>query len=62
MQFGLQWDNKKWDEEMELSKKAVEQINRLKPRFAVICGDLVHHLADIYPDTYGLPFAYKGPS
>jgi hypothetical protein len=45
-------DNQRWEEEIELSRKAVEEINRLKPRFAVICGDLVHHLADLYPDTY----------
>ncbi|XP_073773683.1 serine/threonine-protein phosphatase CPPED1 isoform X1 [Danio rerio] len=33
-----------WDEEVQLTKQAVQAINKLqpKPRFIVLCGDLVH--------------------
>lgn len=33
-----------WAEEVELTKQAVEAVNRLRPRprFMVLCGDLVH--------------------
>ncbi|XP_056627834.1 serine/threonine-protein phosphatase CPPED1 isoform X1 [Triplophysa dalaica] len=33
-----------WDEEVQLTKQAVQAINKLKPRprFVVLCGDLVH--------------------
>lgn len=33
-----------WDEEVELTKQAVEGVNRLqpRPRFMILCGDLVH--------------------
>lgn len=33
-----------WDEEVELTKQAVEAVNQLRPRprFMVLCGDLVH--------------------
>uniref|UniRef100_A0A3P9KBE2 Serine/threonine-protein phosphatase CPPED1 n=1 Tax=Oryzias latipes TaxID=8090 RepID=A0A3P9KBE2_ORYLA len=35
-----------WTEEVELTKQAVEAVNRLrpKPRFMVLCGDLVHSM------------------
>ncbi|KAM3859757.1 serine/threonine-protein phosphatase CPPED1 [Diretmus argenteus] len=37
-----------WAEEVELTKQAVEAINRLRPRprFIVLCGDLVHAMPD----------------
>ncbi|XP_068610629.1 serine/threonine-protein phosphatase CPPED1 [Brachionichthys hirsutus] len=40
-----------WAEEVELTKQAVEAVNRLRPRprFMVLCGDLVHALP-------GMPF------
>lgn len=33
-----------WEEEVQLTKQAVEAINRLqpRPRFVVLCGDLIH--------------------
>ncbi|XP_020567577.1 serine/threonine-protein phosphatase CPPED1 isoform X2 [Oryzias latipes] len=35
-----------WTEEVELTKQAVEAVNRLRPRprFMVLCGDLVHSM------------------
>jgi serine/threonine-protein phosphatase CPPED1 len=41
-QFGMHEENKGFDKETELYMKAVEEINRLKPDFVVITGDLVH--------------------
>uniref|UniRef100_A0AAV2LS18 Calcineurin-like phosphoesterase domain-containing protein n=1 Tax=Knipowitschia caucasica TaxID=637954 RepID=A0AAV2LS18_KNICA len=37
-----------WAEEVELTKQAVEALNRLqpRPRFMVLCGDLVHAMPD----------------
>lgn len=37
-----------WSEEVELTKQAVEAVNRLqpRPRFMVLCGDLVHAMPD----------------
>ena len=35
-----------WDEETATLAKAVEQINRLKPKFAIVCGDLVHSFCE----------------
>ncbi|XP_074476733.1 serine/threonine-protein phosphatase CPPED1 [Sebastes fasciatus] len=37
-----------WAEEIELTKQAVEVVNRLRPRprFMVLCGDLVHAMPD----------------
>ena len=29
----------------------MQHINRLKPAFVVVCGDLVHHVPEIYPNT-----------
>ena len=33
-----------WDEEVQLTRQAVEAINKMspRPRFMVLCGDLVH--------------------
>ena len=35
-----------WDEETATLTKAVDEINRLKPRFAIVCGDLVHEFPE----------------
>lgn len=37
-------DGDEWAEEVELTKQAVEAVNHLRPRprFMVLCGDLVH--------------------
>lgn len=39
-------DGDEWAEEVELTKQAVEAVNHLRPRprFMVLCGDLVHAL------------------
>ena len=39
-------DDGKWDEEEATLSKAVEHINRLKPKFAIVCGDLVHEFPE----------------
>ncbi|XP_068162356.1 serine/threonine-protein phosphatase CPPED1 [Antennarius striatus] len=38
-----------WSEEVELTKQAVEAVNQLRPRprFMVLCGDLVHAMPDM---------------
>jgi serine/threonine-protein phosphatase CPPED1 len=41
-QLGFMEKNKAWDKEIVLLEKAVERINKLNPRFVVVCGDLVH--------------------
>jgi len=41
-QLGFMNENQSWEEEIELASQAVEHINRLKPKFAVVCGDLIH--------------------
>lgn len=41
----------KWDDDMALCAEAVRHLNRLKPKFVIVCGDLVHHLPSMYPDT-----------
>ena len=46
-QLGMLHWNKSWEEEGAMLKKAVDQINALKPKFVVVCGDLVN----AYPDT-----------
>ena len=40
----------RWDEEMALTKKAVAAINKMrpKPKFFVVCGDLV----DAFPGRF----------
>lgn len=37
-------DGEEWAEEVELTKQTVEAVNQLRPRprFMVLCGDLVH--------------------
>eukprot|EP00977_Amphora_coffeiformis_P005337 scaffold1140_cov157-Amphora_coffeaeformis.AAC.13 len=49
-QFGMTKSNASWEEEIEYSRDAVEQINALEPRplFCCICGDMVHMVAEIY--------------
>lgn len=44
-----------WAEEVELTKQAVEAVNQLRPRprFMVLCGDLVHAMP-------GMDRAHKG--
>jgi len=35
-----------WAEELGTLRTAVDHINRLKPRFAIVCGDLVHEFPE----------------
>lgn len=35
-----------WDEEKRLFRKAVDEINRLQPTFAIVCGDMVDQAPD----------------
>lgn len=52
-QLGAINDNTSWEDEKELCRLAVQKLNQLKPRprFAIVCGDLVHHFPGMYPDT-----------
>lgn len=45
-QFGMFENNKGFEKETELYEKAVMEINRLKPDFVVITGDLVNNPKD----------------
>lgn len=36
---------------MALCEQAVRQLNALRPKFAIVCGDLVHHMCELYPDS-----------
>lgn len=48
-----------WAEEVELTKRAVEAVNQLRPRprFMVLCGDLVHAM----PGTAGTGHEQPAP-
>lgn len=35
-----------WEEELELCRRAVDEVNRLRPAFAIVCGDMI----DEFPD------------
>lgn len=39
------------EEEVELCRKVVAHLNRLKPKFAIVCGDLTNHMPELYPET-----------
>ncbi|MBN1349366.1 metallophosphoesterase [candidate division KSB1 bacterium] len=41
-QFGMHSGNEDFEEETKLYEKAIQQANRLKPAFVVICGDLIN--------------------
>lgn len=45
-QFGMFENNKGFEKETKLYEKAVKEINRLKPDFVVITGDLVNNQKD----------------
>jgi len=45
-QMGFISDNKNCDEEIKLYTEAVGLINKIKPKFVVITGDLVHNRTD----------------
>lgn len=41
-QFGMFDKDERWEKETALFSRAVERINQLKPRFVIVCGDLVN--------------------
>ena len=41
-QYGMFTGNKGFEQEAALAKQAVEHINRLRPRFVIVCGDLTN--------------------
>ncbi|MEO2019089.1 MAG: metallophosphoesterase [Fuerstiella sp.] len=41
-QYGMFTGNKGFEQEAALSQRAVEHINRLRPRYVIVCGDLTH--------------------
>jgi len=41
-QLGMFEENLSWDKEIDLLEQAVDHINRLKPKFVIVCGDLTH--------------------
>ncbi len=50
-QLGALDDNEKWEDDVALCEEAVRRLNALRPKFAIVCGDLVHHVPIMYPDT-----------
>ena len=43
-QFGMLHSNSSWREEKEIALAAVSHINRLRPKFVVVCGDMTNAL------------------
>src|SRR5436853_979848 len=43
-QFGMFDADASWEKETALFEHAVEHINRLRPKFAIVCGDLVNRV------------------
>lgn len=41
-QYGMFTGNRGFDQEAALAQQAVEHINRLRPRFVIVCGDLTN--------------------
>ncbi len=41
-QLGMYENNVSWDKEVENIERAAEHINRLRPKFVIVCGDLTH--------------------
>lgn len=48
-QLGMATQDKEWEKECEFMRKAIRHVNEIKPRFVVVCGDLVN----AYPHTEG---------
>lgn len=44
-------DDTSWDPEIDLTKRAVHHVNRLRPAFAIICGDLTNSLVELTPSV-----------
>jgi serine/threonine-protein phosphatase CPPED1 len=41
-QLGMATQDKDWVSEVEFMRKAVRHINTIRPRFVVVCGDLIN--------------------
>lgn len=45
-QFGMETKDRDFDFETKLFEKAIEEANRLKPAYVVVCGDLINKAGD----------------
>ena len=45
-QYGFWKQNQSWEEERDLARQTIAHINRLKPAFVVVCGDIVNAWPD----------------
>lgn len=43
-QLGMFDQDRRWDRELDLMRRAAEHINRLRPRFVAVCGDEVNQV------------------
>ena len=50
-QFGFMNHDVEWSADVALSERAVHHINRLRPAFAIVCGDLTNSLVKLTPDA-----------
>lgn len=48
-QFGFMNHDVEWSQDVALSQRAVHHINRLRPAFAIVCGDLTNSLVELTP-------------
>ncbi|EER12627.1 conserved hypothetical protein [Perkinsus marinus ATCC 50983] len=49
-QLGMFHADREWDEEVEMASRSISFINELKPKFVVVCGDLIN----AWPDQEGV--------
>ncbi len=49
-QLGFDGTNVSYPRDIEHAEQAVRHLNRLRPRFAIVCGDLVNYIPELYPD------------
>ncbi|KAF4649820.1 Serine/threonine-protein phosphatase cpped1 [Perkinsus olseni] len=45
-QLGMYRADEEWSEEVEMASRSISYINRLKPKFVVVCGDLINAWPD----------------
>jgi predicted MPP superfamily phosphohydrolase len=50
-QFGFMNHDESWLEDIALTERAVHHINRIRPAFAVVCGDLTNSLVELTPSA-----------
>ena len=49
-QLGMYRDNARWEEEVAYLRAAARFVNRVRPKFVVVCGDLIHAFPHADPD------------